>query len=150
MGDSMVSMKDHEDAQGRVNWKAYTQAKVDAGEECMTCHDFMFDYRGQSSPRECYRCRRMHTCTEEEVRHEKLVRCPFCRHEFDITDYMSHNCEYRWYEPEEHDIDCPQCEKTFTVTTHVSYEFTSPAVKEDANGSSDRNERSSERNSSAD
>lgn len=149
----MVSMKDHEDEKGRVNWKAYTQAKVDAGEECMTCHDFMsfFDIEGNRlGPRECYRCRSMHT-SEEEVRHEKLVRCPSCRYEFDITDYMSENCEYRFYEAEEHDIDCPHCEKSFTVTTHVSYEFTSPAIKESSDGSSNNgNECSPERNSSAD
>ncbi len=46
-------------------------------------------------------------------------RCPHCGEDCDI----SKNDWWRLYEEGEHDVDCPHCDDSFTVSTRVSYTF---------------------------
>lgn len=46
-------------------------------------------------------------------------RCPHCGTEHDISESGA----YRLYEEGEHELDCESCEREFTVSTRVSYTF---------------------------
>lgn len=53
-----------------------------------------------------------------EVDCENEIYCPWCGCIYEIDD------EYDLYDDGEHDgIECPECERKFTVTTNVSYSF---------------------------
>lgn len=46
-------------------------------------------------------------------------RCPHCGAECDVSD----NDWWRLYEEGEHEVSCPHCDDDFTVSTRVSYSF---------------------------
>ena len=46
-------------------------------------------------------------------------KCPHCGHDCDISE----NGWWRLYEEGEHDVTCPSCDNDFTVSTSVSYSF---------------------------
>lgn len=49
----------------------------------------------------------------------KHPKCPHCAAEIDV----SANDLWRIYEEGEHEIDCPICDLEFSVSTNVSYSF---------------------------
>lgn len=58
----------------------------------------------------------------------KNPMCPHCGHEVSVQD----NELWRLYEEGEHDeVECPSCEQTFTVSTSVSYSFSTDEQEED-------------------
>lgn len=46
-------------------------------------------------------------------------RCPHCGTTCDVSD----NDWFRLYEEGEHDVSCPHCDGDFTVSTRVSFSF---------------------------
>ncbi len=133
----MADMDDYRKPGGSFDWKAYNAACVADGSHCRTCGRYMLPNifkHTATGPRECGSCVSLREDLEE-VTDDNKVRCPECRHTYDLTTYMSENAHYDGYQEGEHNVDCPQCEKTFTITTHVSYSFTSPALKEKPNES---------------
>lgn len=49
----------------------------------------------------------------------RLPVCPHCDEEIDVGD----NDLYRIYEEGEHQVDCPQCDQPFMVSTRISHSF---------------------------
>lgn len=49
----------------------------------------------------------------------KQPRCPHCGTEHDVSD----NDWYRLYDEGEHEVTCPSCDEEFTVSTRVSFSF---------------------------
>jgi transcription elongation factor Elf1 len=130
-----IRFEDYVDAEGNIDWDAYHQAEVDAGEKCYRCHKFLIVETigrtlfgkddGEPRRRLCHDCERMDT-DSSETRHDKYIRCPKCGHQSPVHDWDM--CDYGevFYEEGEHEVMCPQCEYEFTITTHVSYAYTSP------------------------
>jgi hypothetical protein len=62
-----------------------------------------------------------------EVTHSDLIRCPRCTHLDRISDW---DCDYgeEKYVDGEHSVYCSACNHEYQITTHCSYEYTSPPV----------------------
>jgi len=99
------------------------KAKVASGETCSKCSKWIFSIGGPPGhTRMCAACKELGG--KDEATHHKLIRCPKCGHTFNPYD-----CEmYEVFEDEEHDISCVSCDHEFTVSTRMSYSFTSPAM----------------------
>ena len=117
----MISVDDHRKTDGTVDWRAYHQAQVQAGEVCMRCGGAIVFNHGR--PELCGSCHTMATDTSEVV-HGSCVRCPHCSHVFDVTS----DCD-SLYEEGTHELDCPACEAPFEISTTVHYIFTSPKLE---------------------
>lgn len=48
---------------------------------------------------------------------EDEIYCPYCGEIYEISD------DYDLYDEGEHEIECSECERKFTVNTNVSYSF---------------------------
>lgn len=48
-------------------------------------------------------------------------KCPHCDHDYEIDDHQA----WHLYDPteDEHEIECPACEKTYIVKVRVKYSF---------------------------
>ena len=117
----MISIEAYTNDEGRTDWEAYRAAQLQAGEYCMSCGAGIVFPKGQ--PTTCGECRWM-AAEEGEVCHGGRLRCPACRHQWDVADFDV----FDLYEEGRHEIMCPECEHEFTVSTDVSYTFTSPGV----------------------
>lgn len=53
--------------------------------------------------------------------------CPHCGHECNVSD----NEWWELYEEGEHEVTCPSCDQDFTVSTHVSYSFSTDSQERD-------------------
>lgn len=113
-----TKMDDFTDGNGEIDWKALTAAEKQNGEMCKECGSSIL--RPVGHPASCVDCEEF-TTDDGDVTHSKRVRCPSCGRQIDPSDDW-----YDLYEEGEHDIDCPECEHSFTVSTHVSHTFTSP------------------------
>lgn len=114
----MISFKDYEDEKGRINWDAYHKAQVDDGERCEQCGEYLI--LGKGYRRTCNACNEL-TSKSAEVDHKKFLRCPKCGHLENV-----HDDHYGLFEDGEHEVFCNSCDHKYTITTHVSFEFTSP------------------------
>jgi len=54
-------------------------------------------------------------------------KCPHCG----VTHPISENEWWRLYEDGEHEVACPSCDEDFTVSTHVSYSFSTETQEEE-------------------
>lgn len=59
--------------------------------------------------------------------HERDPKCPHCGHVAEIEA----NELYRLYEEGEHQVDCPACDLEYTVTTDVSFSFSTDQQDDD-------------------
>jgi len=58
-----------------------------------------------------------------EFVHNKFPKCPHCGYDFnDLTDY------YEIYEEGEHELECPNCDLAFDVSTHVEVTFSTDYI----------------------
>jgi uncharacterized C2H2 Zn-finger protein len=121
----MISMDDFKKEDGNIDWKAYREAQINAGEKCYRCEQYIPSYFGTPKPYRhlCNDCEELDT-NHDEVNHDNLIRCPKCKHTFSIQDIEAWEC----YEDGEHDLNCPECEHEFRIETSVSYSFTSPEL----------------------
>jgi len=53
-------------------------------------------------------------------------RCPHCGEVCDVAD----NGWWKLYEEGEHDVTCPHCDEDFSVSTRVSYSFSTDSQEE--------------------
>jgi len=116
-------MDDFKQPDGNTDWSAYTKAQVASGERCSKCGSYILF--GSGYPQECSPCKHLQD-DKDEVTHDDLVRCPACGRTFDPR-----GDDYEVYSEGENDVTCPSCEREFTITTEVSYSFTSPARLEE-------------------
>lgn len=56
----------------------------------------------------------------------KSPRCPHCGKECDVSE----NEWWYLYEEGEHEVSCPYCDEDFTVSTSVSYRFSTDNQEE--------------------
>jgi hypothetical protein len=123
-----VSMEDYRTKDG-INWKAYRAAEVKAGQKCYRCeslivHPILTEWSG--GKRLCGSCRSMDN-DNGPVFHDDFFRCPKCGFKMNKDEYDLWECGI--YEEGEHEIGCAGCNHNFTVTTHISYSFESPAME---------------------
>lgn len=121
----MISFTDFEDpVTKKIDWGAYHHAEVAAGQKCTCCGDMIYPAKGH--PSRCSSCEDLDA--DPEVRHDHLIRCPACGNHWkpqDTEDYKTA------HEDGDHEVNCPECDHEFTVTTSVSYTYTSPARLQD-------------------
>tara|TARA_Y100000034_G_scaffold116828_1_gene155635 strand:+ start:3569 stop:3925 length:357 start_codon:yes stop_codon:yes gene_type:complete len=112
----MISFKDYEDENGKVDWTAYYKAQTDSGERCRLCREHIIFPKGYATT--CQNCLDL-IGSSDEKEHERMIRCPHCVHVFSPEEYAM---------DEEMVVVCPQCDEEFVVTVRVTYHFTSPKV----------------------
>ena len=123
----MTNCTDFEREDGTIDWDAYHDSQVQAGNRCMSCGTLILNLGLFSKPidhaQDCISCRSMNN-DSGEVTHDEYIRCPKCKHQHDASDEW----EARIYEDGEHDIICVKCYREFEVSTRVSYSYTSPKL----------------------
>ena len=118
----MIPFADFKKTDGQIDWAALNKARVEAGEQCRTCHDWIFPAKGFRS--QCRSCMELAT-SRNEVTHKDSYRCPRCRKIHKVRG----GDNYELYEGGgEHTVTCWQCEHAFTIQTSVTYSFESPAL----------------------
>jgi uncharacterized CHY-type Zn-finger protein len=123
MSGSSPRMRDFEDAAtGRVNWDAYQAAEVRVGRKCYRCNAYTSLFQTDVGYRRlCSSCEKAEKSPGEELRHERLVRCPGCRHLWRLEEYDVRD--------ETEDVNCPECDRGFEVGLEVSVTFVSPPAE---------------------
>jgi len=117
----MISINDHIDNTGRIDWVALKKAQIDAGECCFRCNTLILFPKGFKTL--CNSCNDLDTSTGE-VTHPNHVRCPGCSAVFDM-----HDGDLEEYHTEDtHEINCEACDHQFEFQTHVQLSFTSPPL----------------------
>lgn len=146
----MIDFEDFRKEDGDIDWKAYNEARVEAGEKCYRCGDTMIFagiFSGLYGAKEhvpkrtlCGSCKSMDK-DSGEVTHDNMIRCPHCGHQSDISQW---DCDYgeEKYTEGEHEVYCDGCTETFTIQTHVSYSYTSPPMLEKGDPEGDDDEDS--------
>jgi len=61
----------------------------------------------------------LHAEDDWQFRGNRQPKCPHCGADYDVSE----NGTWRIYEEGEHDLSCPSCDLDFTVSTAVSYSF---------------------------
>lgn len=118
----IIKLDDFTSVDGDIDWCAYRKAQVANGEECTLCGACI--PRPHGHPTKCSSCEEIKG--KEELGHETFVRCPKCGDYWDPT----HSEDYDLFEDGEHGVSCQDCGCDFTVSTSVSYWFTSPSLLE--------------------
>ena len=116
----MTNMKDFEDKEGNVDWKAYNKAEVETGERCYNCEQFIGF--GIGHKKLCYECKCLDK--KESLRHFCLIRCPKCKHTEDVRETDS----FELYSEGEHSNYCSECNYEFEIQTHIEHTFESPEL----------------------
>jgi hypothetical protein len=124
----MIKMNNYRRENGSVDWDAYHGAQVIAGEICMQCGHYIFNFFGPDTPgpKKCGSCETLDIAIEE-VTHEDLLRCPKCKHlqpSCDEWESGIHN------EDDLSNIICNECEHEYEVETSITYSFRSPPLLE--------------------
>lgn len=74
--------------------------------------------------------RALRACADTLERLEFFARdhpkCPHCGHDCHVSD----NEWWRLYEEGEHEVTCPSCDEDFTVSTRVSFSFSTDQQEE--------------------
>lgn len=101
-----------------------------SGDACTKCHVgiYRYSYNTVIAPALCYECKKLGD--PEEIDHARLIRCPKCRHTWNINDVDG----YDHYAEGEHKVECLECEHEFGIVTEVSYTFTSPELEAEEQG----------------
>lgn len=115
----MISMAAFE-VNGKIDWKAYRSAQVEAGERCSNCERYSMPFPWQGYAGLCRECKALRE--PGEVTHGCKVRCPHCS---EVQDAFYSGATERGETPE---IMCDSCGEKYTVSVRVLYEFTSPAL----------------------
>jgi hypothetical protein len=94
--------------------------------KCKTCHQSRWWWQFSKSDKartECDEC--LCIVDDEELDHDKLLRCPRCRRVWD----PGQEDDYRVFEEGEHSVNCMECDFEFEISTSVNYNFKSPAMQ---------------------
>jgi hypothetical protein len=122
---AVISYQDYRTEDGKTDWRAYEAARVQAGEVCYRCRDFIIDIYALSPgyQRTCQACSSM-IRDAGAVDHERCFRCPMCRHSWtpdvcDMDRLGSDSEVHTW---------CPECDHKFDVGVRVTFTFTNPPL----------------------
>lgn len=119
MGVDWIKSADFRDAAGAIDWRAFRRARLENGEICEKCGESIVYPCGYRTI--CLECKDL--ALDGEVSHGSRVRCPRCGATWDPHDA---DC-YHVFGDGEHEVCCIECDHDFTISTDVSYTFTSPA-----------------------
>jgi hypothetical protein len=127
----LLGMDDFKKEDGRIDWSAYSTYEIGIGRRCYKCRCLMYNTVSPLTKRLCYSCKELTEKPEREVTHDDYVRCPRCGHTDKISEW---DCDssVEVYTDGEHEINCSECDHAYTITTHVSYSYTSPKMLTDA------------------
>lgn len=122
----MIRISDFKKSDSSIDWDAYNAAEkeerqdeINEGKRCSDCGKYIVFSIGR--PTLCAACKRLKH-DNDSVTHERFIRCPSCRETMEVEDL---------YEEGAHDVYCNSCDAEFTVITHISFSFESPAIKID-------------------
>ena len=108
-----------------IDGEAVFKARIANGEMCPRCFRHNITNREPTgTPTECYDCAQA-AADDSAINMDEKVRCPECRHIFDPAA----NEMYAALDDGEHEITCPECGEDFEITTSVSRDYDSPAMK---------------------
>lgn len=119
----MVSINDFKDDKGDVDWKAYRKAQIEHGDKCYKCETYITFNRGNTRSL-CHECQSL--LSKDETSHSSYIRCPSCSATWEPSDCEDFDC----YNDGDHDVECPECDHKFKISTCVSYTFISPEMIE--------------------
>jgi hypothetical protein len=111
----MIKLDDFKRDNGDLDWAAYKQAQVSAGEICFKCRDSIYKNHGHASL--CSSCEQM-SVPNKDIYHNHFIRCPHC------GQTQQPNWEYH-YEEGLHDVNCKHCNKEYEFTTIIERSFLS-------------------------
>ena len=120
-----VKMDDYEKEDGDIDWSSYRAAEIANGERCKKCNSYISFPKG--CPGECYECKNI--LKDEELSHDTFIRCPYCKNTWD----PSNDDDGSIWSDGEHNVWCSECDKDFEMSTHVSFTFVSPKIKDENN-----------------
>lgn len=115
---------EHFRVNGKIDFKAYREAQIRAGERCSECHRYTMPFPWQGYAGRCRECIRL--LEAGEATHGCRVRCPHCR----AVQDAFYSGAVREPFNENPKMTCDSCGETYTISVRVLYEFTSPALKE--------------------
>jgi len=118
----LIKMDMYKRPDGFTDFIAYSKAQIANGEICQDCKEYLIFPKGY--PCSCGSCQSM--LEPEEVQHDKFIRCPSCQHKWDPYEGE----DYDVLADGDHNVYCPECDHKFSVSTSVSYTFTSPKTEE--------------------
>jgi uncharacterized C2H2 Zn-finger protein len=119
-----INDEDFSGPDGKINHSAANKARITNGETCQKCGGYVTCLPSGTLTL-CYSCRQL-ADDPGEVTHDAFIRCPKCGHEED-TSQLDSDSGYI-FEAGETDWACSECGHVFTVSTDVSYSFTSPEM----------------------
>lgn len=135
----MISFQQFKREDGSIDWAAFRQAEIEAGERCWQCHAYIISIFDRTNDvpairRFCEPCRRLRDDTGD-VDHESRIRCPHCRLSAPVAwdQARAYSCE-GLYRDGETELRCVHCGEVFTVQVHVRYEYLSQSLKSASNG----------------
>lgn len=118
----MINMDDYRREDGHIDWTAYKEAQVNAGDRCSDCGAYIMFAKGY--PDKCCDCKLMEK-DEEEVTHNELIRCPYCKNKMNAWD-----CEFdRLEDGSDETVYCSECDSEFEVGISITYTFKSPEIE---------------------
>lgn len=118
----MLNYKDFKNEDGSIDWASCRRSRVNCGEVCFRCEAHIHFGSG-GGKQLCYECKELDD-ENGEVTHGSRVRCPHCSYVMDVAESEL----FELYEDGDHDINCDDCGKEFTVVTSVSHSFESPEL----------------------
>jgi len=83
----MISFKDFEKEDGKIDWNALRKAKIEAGESCHKCNSMIFPAKGCYAL--CCKCECLNK--DDAVDHNYFVRCPSCSATFSPFESDNYN-----------------------------------------------------------
>jgi hypothetical protein len=108
------------------DYAAQHKAEVDAGMWCYQCGALAGSLLGPLRPghqRLCTACEALGR-KDAAASHRSRLRCPGCRHQWDAYEHEGPSI----LDDGEHDVQCPECDRAFTIETTVSFSFESPKL----------------------
>ena len=117
-----INFTDFKLPDGNIDWTAERAARRQNGEICTRCGRVILFSDSLGHPSECGACKNL--SSSDEIRHERMIRCPACGKSWDPHDTESNEM----FEYGDHQTCCPDCDHEFSVTTAVTYTFTSPPL----------------------
>lgn len=116
---SRTKMDDFRKGDGKIDWQAFHNAEVEAGDICQKCHTFILF--AKVGPVLCGQCRKA-TEETEELWHDRFVRCPKCGYMWDPSE----TDDYHLMADGDHDAHCCECDHEFEMGTSISFSYKSP------------------------
>lgn len=119
-----MSLEQFTRADGSIDWKAWDANRVANGVLCYRCERTASFLTTPGHRKLCAACEQMDGPDEAES--DDFIRCPKCGHQENISHWDGDYGDEKYTEGE-HEVRCSECDHGYTIETHISYSYTSPA-----------------------